>query len=66
MRIDGDVNDKDRATAVEKFEQGRATFMLLSLKAGGVGLNLRTANYVILLDPWCVVPPLRFRVCCVS
>lgn len=44
---------KDRAAPVEKFKntQGPALF-LASLKAGGTGITLNTAEYVFLLDPW--------------
>jgi len=44
---------KDRGTPVESFKatQGPALF-LASLKAGGTGITLNTAEYVFLLDPW--------------
>ena len=54
VRIDGSVTNIDREAVLEAFEAGRARFLLLSLKAGGVGLNLKTASYLILLDPWWV------------
>jgi SNF2 family DNA or RNA helicase len=42
-----------RRKAVDEFENNSGCkIMLLSLKAGGVGLNLTAANYVLLLDPW--------------
>ena len=37
---------------VAAFQAGEGDFFLISLKAGGMGLNLTAANYVILLDPW--------------
>ena len=37
---------------VEDFQRGAAPFFLVSLKAGGTGLNLTAASYVVLLDPW--------------
>ena len=37
---------------VEGFRQGSAPVFLISLKAGGVGLNLTEADYVFVLDPW--------------
>ena len=40
------------APAVAAFQRGEGDFFLISLKAGGMGLNLTAANYVILLDPW--------------
>lgn len=43
---------KKRAEVVERFQQGQAPVFLISLKAGGVGLNLTGADTVIHLDPW--------------
>lgn len=44
---------KDRSEQVEKFQCDPNTFcFLISLKAGGVGLNLTAADYVFLIDPW--------------
>ncbi|WOB06690.1 DEAD/DEAH box helicase [Piscinibacter gummiphilus] len=43
---------KDRGALVEKFQQGNTPLFLISLKAGGVGLNLTAADTVILYDPW--------------
>ena len=43
---------KDRSTPVEKFQNGEVPVMLISLKAGGVGLNLTAADTVIHYDPW--------------
>ena len=37
---------------VERFQEGKAPVFLISLKAGGVGLNLTAADTVIHLDPW--------------
>ena len=42
----------DRAAPVAAFQQGRADVFLISLKAGGVGLNLTAADTVIHYDPW--------------
>jgi hypothetical protein len=42
----------DRATPVARFQNGEVPLFLLSLKAGGVGLNLTAADSVILYDPW--------------
>ena len=47
-----DGKTTDRAGAVGEFTQGGAQVFCLSLKAGGVGLNLVGADYVFLLDPW--------------
>lgn len=44
---------RDRAVRVERFQQDASCqLFLISLKAGGVGLNLTAAEYVFLLDPW--------------
>ncbi len=43
---------KDRKSAVNGFQSGEAGVFLISLKAGGVGLNLTAADTVILYDPW--------------
>jgi superfamily II DNA or RNA helicase len=48
--IRGDT--KDRKTPVEQFQGGKVPLMLISLKAGGVGLNLTAADTVIHYDPW--------------
>ncbi|KRC59039.1 hypothetical protein ASE14_14665 [Agromyces sp. Root81] len=41
-----------RADVIAKFRDGDAPVFLISLKAGGFGLNLTEADYVFLLDPW--------------
>lgn len=44
---------KDRGEVVRRFQQDEATrVFLISLKAGGTGLNLTEADYVFLVDPW--------------
>lgn len=43
---------RDRAHLVEQFQRGEAPVFLISLKAGGVGLNLTRADTVIHFDPW--------------
>ena len=43
---------KDRETPVKDFQSGKFSLMLISLKAGGVGLNLTAADTVIHYDPW--------------
>jgi SNF2 family DNA or RNA helicase len=43
---------KDRATPVNQFQSGSVPVFLISLKAGGVGLNLTAADTVIHYDPW--------------
>lgn len=47
-----DGSTKDRAAAVSRFQEGAAPVFLISLKAGGVGLNLTAADTVIHVDPW--------------
>ncbi|MFT3751613.1 MAG: C-terminal helicase domain-containing protein [Paludibacter sp.] len=48
-----DGSTKDRKGEVERFQNDdQPQVFLLSLKAGGVGLNLTRASYVFLLDPW--------------
>jgi superfamily II DNA or RNA helicase len=43
---------KDRATLVKQFQSGQVPIFLISLKAGGTGLNLTAADTVIHYDPW--------------
>ncbi len=44
---------RDREKVVEEFQDNEdCRFFLISLKAGGVGLNLTAASYVLMLDPW--------------
>ena len=43
---------KDRETPVHRFQSGEVPVFLISLKAGGVGLNLTAADTVIHFDPW--------------
>ena len=50
--LDGNTAHSDRVAAVDAFQRGDGDFFLISLKAGGTGLNLTAANYVLLLDPW--------------
>ena len=51
--LDGSTKDRDRQLEVERFmAEGGPPVFLCSLKAGGVGLTLTAADYVILYDPW--------------
>ena len=51
--LDGSVKEKDRRDQVATFmSEGGPPVFLCSLKAGGVGLTLTAADYVILYDPW--------------
>ena len=47
-----DGRTRDRAEEVRGFKDGTAPVFLISLKAGGFGLNLAEADYCFLLDPW--------------
>ena len=47
-----DGSTTNRGEVVEKFQRGSAPVFLISLKAGGVGLNLTGADTVIHFDPW--------------
>ncbi len=48
--LTGDTLDRD--TPIDQFQSGKVSVFLLSLKAGGVGLNLTAADTVIHYDPW--------------
>ncbi|WP_430789487.1 SNF2-related protein [Actinoplanes sp. G11-F43] len=47
-----DGTTRDRGRVIERFKSGSAPVFLISLKAGGFGLNLTEADYCVLLDPW--------------
>ena len=47
-----DGQTRDRGARVKRFNEGEASLFLISLKAGGTGLNLTGADYVIHFDPW--------------
>ncbi|THB77970.1 MAG: DEAD/DEAH box helicase, partial [Desulfobulbaceae bacterium] len=50
--LDGSTSSKQRKERVERFQSGEGDLFLISLKAGGLGLNLTAADYVIHMDPW--------------
>lgn len=50
--LDGSTPVAERQKRVNAFQQGDGEVFLISLKAGGSGLNLTAADYVIHLDPW--------------
>ena len=50
VKLTGDT--RDRATPIDKFQSGKVPIFLISLKAGGTGLNLTAADTVIHYDPW--------------
>jgi superfamily II DNA or RNA helicase len=50
--LDGSTPQAERQKRVDAFQNGSSSLFLISLKAGGFGLNLTAADYVIHLDPW--------------
>jgi superfamily II DNA or RNA helicase len=50
VTLTGDTNDRE--TPIRRFQDGEVPIFLISLKAGGVGLNLTAADTVIHYDPW--------------
>jgi len=50
--LDGSVKSKERMEMTERFNYGEKELFLISLKAGGAGLNLTGADVVIHYDPW--------------
>lgn len=47
-----DGKTRNRQDVIDEFREGEAAVFFISLKAGGFGLNLTEADYVVLLDPW--------------
>lgn len=52
FKLTGDTSKEERRRLVDKFQEGNADVFLISLKAGGTGLNLTMAEAVIHFDPW--------------
>ncbi len=52
LYLDGQTPAKEREVRVDAFQRGEGDLFLISLKAGGTGLNLTAADYVIHMDPW--------------
>ena len=50
--LDGSTPVKERRRSVDAFQDGQGDVFLISLKAGGTGLNLTAADYVLHMDPW--------------
>lgn len=50
--LDGQTPSKKRKERIDAFQAGEGDIFLISLKAGGTGLNLTAADYVIHMDPW--------------
>lgn len=52
LYLDGSVSIPNREKLVREFQTGSVPIFLISLKAGGLGLNLTAADFVIHMDPW--------------
>ncbi|MDB4989925.1 MAG: Superfamily helicase, partial [Myxococcaceae bacterium] len=52
LSLDGSTPAAERAQRVAQFQNGDTQIFLISLKAGGTGLNLTAADYVVHMDPW--------------
>ncbi|MBC8069489.1 MAG: DEAD/DEAH box helicase [Deltaproteobacteria bacterium] len=52
LELDGSTPAGERARRIEAFQAGEADVFVLSLRAGGTGVNLTAADYVFHLDPW--------------
>jgi hypothetical protein len=52
LYLDGQTAAAERPRLVERFQRGEGELFLISLKAGGTGLNLTAADTVVQLDPW--------------
>ena len=52
LKLTGQTSKEKRKELIEKFQNGKADVFLISLKAGGTGLNLTAAQAVIHFDPW--------------
>jgi SNF2 family DNA or RNA helicase len=52
QRLDGSTPQAERTKRVAAFQRGEGDVFLISLKAGGFGLNLTAADYVLIVDPW--------------
>lgn len=52
LYLDGSIKAKERLKLAQEFNEGNTNVFLISLKAGGVGLNLTSANIVVHFDPW--------------
>jgi superfamily II DNA or RNA helicase len=50
--LDGSTPGPERSKRVAAFQAGEGDLFLISLKAGGFGLNLTVADYVVIADPW--------------
>jgi SNF2 family DNA or RNA helicase len=52
LYLDGSTPAAERGQLVRRFQEGTFEVFLISLKAGGQGINLTAADYIVHLDPW--------------
>ena len=52
LELDGSTPAAERARRIDAFQAGQADVFLMSLRAGGIGVNLTAADYVLHVDPW--------------
>ena len=52
LSLTGKTPPPARASVVQRFQAQEVPVLLISLKAGGTGLNLTAADYIYILDPW--------------
>ena len=50
--LSGSTSQQKRLSLIENFEKSDNPFLFITLKAGGTGINLVAASYVLILDPW--------------
>jgi len=50
--LDGSTPPAERTRRIAAFQAGEGDLFFISLKAGGFGLNLTAADYVVIVDPW--------------
>ncbi len=50
--LTGKMTARQREKSIQKFENSQTPFILITLKAGSTGINLTSASYVLILDPW--------------
>ncbi len=63
VRLEGSMSMEARDRMISAFtNEPGVTVFLMSLKAGGVALNLTAASHVMLMDPWCAPPRTCHRV----
>ncbi|RUS14420.1 SNF2 family N-terminal domain-containing protein [Endogone sp. FLAS-F59071] len=60
VRLDGTMSQLGREKVLKEFKEGKMGVLLISLKAGGVGLNLTCASRVVMMNGVCVGPMVEF------